>query len=96
MIKNNQKFNEVKKIICCHSINLPLEEQYGENQGWEESTQRFEIDSNFQDLDYFTSMDGNDLIKLIRKMENFLRERGISIYFFRNYGLIDQVFREMK
>ena len=30
-------------------------------------------------------MDPNDLVHLIRKMENFFRERGISDYFIRNY-----------
>jgi len=83
----------VKELI--KSIDLPLEEQYKENFGWENSYQRNEIDSKFLDKEYFQSMNANDFIHLIRKMENFLRERGLSDYFIRNYGLADQVFREM-
>ena len=83
------------KEYLSRSIDLPLEEQYKENWGWENSYQRNEIDSKFLDKEYFQSMNANDLIHLVRKMENFLRERGLSDYFIRNYGLADQVFREL-
>jgi hypothetical protein len=64
------------------SIDLPLEEQYKENWGWEDSYQRYELDQEFQDKEYFQDMDPDDLIHLVRKMDNFLRERGISDFFF--------------
>lgn len=76
------------------SIDLPLEEQFRENWGWEDSFQRYELDREFQDKEYFEAMEANDFIKLIRKLDNFLMERGLSEYFIRNYGLACQVFEE--
>ena len=82
-----------KKLI--RSIDLPLEEQYKENWGWEDSYQRYELDQLFLDKEYFQDMDPDDLIRLVRKMDNFLRERGISVCFGRNFVLASQVFSEL-
>lgn len=37
-------------------------------------------------MDFFYNMDPEDFFHLIRKMDNFLRERGLSEYFISNYG----------
>lgn len=76
------------------SIDLPLEEQFKENWNWEDSYQRYELDQEIQDKEYFQNMDGDDFIHLIRKMDNFLMERGISCYFIKNYYLACIVFDE--
>lgn len=68
------------------SIELPLDAQFRENWGWENSNQLLELDTEFQDMDYFYNMDPEDFFHLIRKMDNFLRERGLSEYFISNYG----------
>lgn len=67
------------------SVDLPLEQQFRENWNWEDSWQRYELDNELQDLSYFTEMDGNDLIHLVRKMDNFFMERGISYTFIKNF-----------
>lgn len=77
------------------SIVLPLDDQLHENWGWEESYQCYELDYEFKELEYFTKMDEEELIRLIRKMDNFLIERGISDCFMRNYALADTAFRKM-
>ena len=74
------------------SIDLPLEEQFRENWGWEDSSQRELVDCDFLDLSYFTSQDPDDLIRLVRKMDNFLRERGISECYLKNYYLAVRAF----
>ena len=76
------------------SITLPLERQWGENHNWENSLQCHTLDSQYVEKEYFSDMDFDELVKLIRKMDNFFDERGISTYFFRNFALADQVFRE--
>ncbi|MBR4238305.1 MAG: hypothetical protein IKQ03_02695 [Prevotella sp.] len=76
------------------SIDLPLEEQFAENHGWEDSYQRYQLDREFQDSDYFYEMDSDDFFHLIRKMDNFLRERGISEYFISNYAKACVAFEE--
>ena len=68
------------------SIDLPLEMQFRENWGWEDSLQCYELDTEYQDMSYFTDMDPDDLIKLIRKMDNFLKERGLSDHFISNFS----------
>ncbi len=77
------------------SIDLPREMQFGENWGWEESLQRYQLDREFQKKSYFTDMDPEDFLHLIRKLDNFLMERGISEYFIRNFALACEVFDEM-
>ncbi len=77
------------------SIVLPLENQFHENWGWEESYQCYVLDYEFKTLEYFSNMDDEELIHLIRKMDNFLSERGISDCFMRNYALADEAFRKM-
>lgn len=74
----------MRKELNC-SIDLPLEEQFGENWGWEDSFQRYELDREFKDNEYFEEMDSEDLIHMLRKMRYFLMERGISEYFIKNY-----------
>ena len=88
-------FNFVKMKELYRSIELPPEKQFGENWNWENSSQQYELDSEFKDLSYFTNMEDNDLISIVRKMENFLMERGISSCFMRNYALADEAFRKM-
>lgn len=88
-------FNFIRMKEPFRSIELPPEKQFGENWNWENSSQQYELDTEFKDLEYFTNMDDNDLIYLIRKMENFLMERGISCCFMRNYALADEAFRKM-
>ena len=83
----------IRNLNC--SIDLPLEEQYKENWGWEDSRQRYELDCEFQDKMYFEDLDPEELINLVRKMDNFLMERGISDYFLRNFALASQVFDEL-
>lgn len=78
------------------SVDLPLEEQYRENWGWEDSYQRYELDQEFQDMEYFEEMDPEELIRLVCKMENFLEERGISVFFMSNYFLACQKFSELE
>lgn len=81
----------MKNII--RSIELPLKEQYAENHGWENSYECYELDTEFRSLEHFLEMEENDLIRLIRKMDNFLEERGISTIFSRNYALVDRAYR---
>lgn len=78
----------------CRSIELPLEEQYGENHGWENGSECYRYDTESVDKDHFEEMDFNELVRKVRKMENFMEERGVSVWFFRNYALADQVFTE--
>lgn len=82
-----------KELNC--SIDLPLEEQFGENRGWENSNQRYELDTMFQDKEYFQDMDPEDLCHLVRKMDNFLMERGLTYYFLNNYFLAIQAFKNL-
>lgn len=82
-----------KELNC--SIDLPLEEQFGENRGWEDSYQRYELDTMFLEKEYFQDMDLDDFLHLIRKLDNFLMERGISEYFIRNFALACKVFDEI-
>lgn len=74
---------------------LPLENQFHENWGWEDSYEFYKLDYEFKDLEYFTKMNDEELIHLIRKMDNFMTERGISDCFMRNYALADTAFRKM-
>ena len=76
------------------SIDLPLEMQFGENRKWEESFQRYQLDQDFQEKSYFAEMDADEFLHLIRKLDNFLMERGVSEYFIRNYALANQVYEE--
>ena len=69
--------------------------QFGENRGWENCSQFYVLDRDFQEKSYFSEMDPNEFIHLIRKMDNFLMERGISEYFIRNYAYACVVFDEM-
>ena len=74
------------------STELPLDAQLRENWGWENSNQLLELDTKFQDMDYFYEMDTEHFFHLIRKMDNFLRERGLSEYFISNYGKANVAF----
>lgn len=78
------------------SIDLPLEAQFAENHGWEDSYERYQLDREFQDIEYFYEMDPEEFFHLIRKMDNFLRERGISEYFISNYGKANVAFVEIE
>ena len=77
------------------SVDLPLEEQFRENWGWENSYQRYELDNDFQDIGYFYDMDPEDLCHLVRKMDNFMMERGISYVFIHNFYLAIKAFNEL-
>ena len=74
------------------SVELPQDNQWGENWEWETSYQCYEVDAEFKDKSYFEQMDDEEKICLIRKMENFIEERGVSIAFARNYAKLDHVF----
>ncbi len=74
---------------------VPQENRFGENWDWEETTQCMELDTEFQDMGYFEQMDGDELCHLIRHMENFMMERGITMTFFRNYAKADQAFENL-
>lgn len=89
--KNMKKVKELNR-----SIDLPLEAQFAENFNWEDSFQRYELDQEYQDFDYFYSMDPDEFFHLIRKMDNFLRERGISEYFISNFGKANIAFAEIE
>lgn len=82
-LKQYKRKSKMKDLL--RSIDLPLEEQYGENRGWENSHQRYEIDCEFQDREYFRCMSFDELYHIVRHMDNFLMERGISEYFIRNH-----------
>lgn len=73
---------------------VPQENRFGENWDWEDSEQCYELDTKFQNKEYFEQMDGDEQIKVFRKMENFMMERGITQCFMRNYLTLDQVMRE--
>ena len=77
------------------SIDLPREMQFRENWGWEDSFQCYQLDREFQEKSFFTDMDSEEFLHLIRKMDNFLMERGISEYYIRNFALACRVFDEM-
>lgn len=77
------------------SIQIPQENRFGENWEWEDSGQCYELDTEFQDMRYFEEMDADELIYLIRKMDNFLRERGISHAFTDNYGKCCHAFHKL-
>lgn len=91
---NLKEMKKVKELN--RSIDLPLEAQFAENFNWEDSFQRYELDQEFQDIDYFYSMDPDEFFHLIRKMDNFLRERGISEYFISNFGKANIAFAEIE
>lgn len=77
----------MREMECrTESIQLPPENRFGENWTWEDSEQCYELDHEFHSQYYFDDMDADDLCHLIRKMDNFLRERGISDHFIQNYG----------
>ncbi len=76
------------------SIDIPLEEQYGENKGWENSVQRYELDSECQNKEYFEDMDFEDLLHVVRHTDNFIMERGVSEYMIHNHELAVEVFKE--
>jgi hypothetical protein len=85
----------MKQMERSRSTILPLECQFGENWDWEDSLQCYELDSEFLDNEYFEDMDADDLIKMVRHMENFMMERGVNMYFFRNYAKADKAFEEL-
>lgn len=89
-IKRNKAIQDFKS-----SIILPLDNQLHENWGWEDSFEFYVLDYSFKDMEYFTKMNDEELIHLIRKMDNFMTERGISDSFMRNYALADEAFRKM-
>lgn len=76
------------------SFFVPKENRFGENWTWEDSEQCYQLDTERQDKDYFDQMDGNEKIKVFRKMENFMMERGITQSFMRNYLMLEQSMRE--
>lgn len=90
-LKTMKKVKELNR-----SIDLPLEDQFAENHGWEDSSQRYLLDQEYQDIDFFYSMDPDEFFHLIRKMDNFLRERGISDYFISNFGKANIAFVEIE
>lgn len=74
---------------------VPQENRFGENWTWEDSGQCYELDTEFQDRSYFENMDPDDLCHLVRHMENFMMERGITMAFFRNYAKADHAFEAL-
>ena len=83
-----------KKGEPIHSTELPLNFQYQENWGWEGYLQCYELDTEFKDKHYFQSMDPEDICRLVRKMDNFLMERGISYQFLRNYEHVLRAYQD--
>lgn len=76
------------------SIDLPLKDQFRENWFWEDSAERRALDNDFWEEEDFRRMDFCELAHLLRKMDNFLKERGVSECFFRNHQLAAKVFNE--
>lgn len=78
-----------------YSTELPLNSQFPENWGWENSSQFYELDTEFQDKEYFQNIEPVDICHLVRKMDNFLMERGISYKFLRNYEHVLRAFNSL-
>jgi len=88
---NDKYCTRMRKKHLFRSVELQLEDQFGENRGWENSSQRYELDEEFQDKEYFERMDEIEQIRLSRKMENFFEERGVSTALAHNYAMLEQV-----
>ena len=96
ILRENRRYTiDVLRKNQCRSYDIPLEHQYRENWHWEDSFQRYELDNEFQEKSYFQNMDPEDLCRLVRKMDNFLVERGVSYRFIRNYYLAVKTFNEL-
>lgn len=78
-----------------YSTELPLNSQFPENWGWENSAQFYELDTEFIDKDYFQNIEPVDICHLVRKMDKFLMERGISYKFLRNYEHVLRAFNSL-
>lgn len=88
----NRKSN-MKHIV--RSIERSQDKQWEENWSFECSNLGYELDTEFKDKTYFKKMDDSDKISLVRKMENFIEERGVSIIFLQNFALLYQSCREI-
>lgn len=73
---------------------VPQENRFGENWSWEDTNECLEIDTEFQDEEYFEKLESEEKYKLFRHMENFMMERGITQCFMRNYLKLDEAIRE--
>jgi hypothetical protein len=71
-------------------------QHYKENQGWENSSQRYELECEFLDEGYFEDMSLEELFWIIRRQENFLMERGIRYPFIHNFSLALHAFDKLK
>lgn len=74
---------------------IPVDKRFEENRKWEEGQEFYMLDSGSIDKSHFDSMSFNDIFLLIRHMENFLMEHGISLHFMRYYATVDAIFNEL-
>lgn len=74
---------------------IPVDKRFEENRKWEEGQEFYMLDSGSIDKSHFDSMGFDDICLLIRHMENFLMEHGISQQFMRNYATVDAIFNEL-
>lgn len=81
MIKNHN----LAEVFRNGSMPIAPEMRYGENFKWEDSGEFYEMDREFSDDYYYSQLDFDSLLKLIRHMDNFICEHGISDYFLRNF-----------
>ncbi len=94
-LEQRRRRSKMRHLISSRSLELPQDEQWGENWKFECSRQCYELDTEFKDKYYFDQMDDEEKLCLIRKMENFIEERGVSVSFARNFALLDQACREI-
>ena len=93
--QRRRRRSKMRHLISSRSLELPQDEQWGENWEFECSRECYELDTELMDKYYFDQMDDEEKWRLIRKMENFIEERGVSVPFARNYALLDQSCREI-
>lgn len=92
-LKHFRRKSSMKHLV--RSIELPQDMQWGENWEFECGHLCHELDTEFKNKYYFDQMDDEEKLSLIRKMENFVEERGVNVQFIRNYALLDQSCREL-
>ncbi len=90
---NDKYHNRMNKKNLIRSVEIKLEDQFRENWGWENSSQRYELDEECQSMEYFQSMDDEEQLYLSRKIENFFEERGVSTALARNFAMLVQDMR---
>lgn len=81
----------------CNTSEIPASQRYGENKECEDTEEFHELDNDVKNVDYYIAhYDMDSIIRLVRHMENALMERGITMFFARNYANVSSACDKME